>query len=71
MTNSTEAFEVLWDSHFTYRSRINREPSALYEAPNFFRDVMANRTRIDEEDYLQTSLLHEFLDRIKNELLCM
>ena len=71
MTNSTEAFEVLWDSRFTHRCRINGEPSALYEVPNFFRDIMANRTRIDEEDYLRTSLLHEFLDLIKNELLSM
>jgi hypothetical protein len=71
MTNSTEAFKVLWDSHFTHRSRINGEPSALYEVPNFFCDVMVNCTCIDEEDYLRTSLLYEFLDHIKNELLCM
>ena len=32
---------------------------------------MANRTRIDEYDYLMTSLLYEFLNLAKNKVLCM
>jgi hypothetical protein len=43
----------------------------LYEIPHFFYDVVANRTRIDEDDYLRTSLLYEHLNLAKNEILRM
>jgi hypothetical protein len=69
ITNSTIAFIVLWNGRFTHRGRVNGEPSTLYEVPNFFHDVMANRTCIDEDDYLWTGLLHKLLDLIKNKLL--
>jgi len=68
ITNSTVAFEILWDGRFTHGGRINWEFGTLYEFPDFFPDVMANCTRIDEDDYFMTSLLHELLDSVKNKV---
>lgn len=71
ITNSTEAFVILGDGCFAHGRTINGEPSTLYEVPDLFNDVMANRTRIDEDHYVWTSFLREFLNPVKDKLFYM